>query len=553
MGLWQRWVMLLGFCVACTEAPGPPRKEVLHWPELPWEIVSASPEGFEVAGQRLRVFGANAALIHGPEARRDAPRLMDAMASDGLNVLRVWALGESPGTEPWRREVAFRVGKDEWVEESYAYLDRLLALATQRRQRLVLVLGNRWGARGGLPQYWRWAGGRMRHRNLMPAELLAALRSEDVRSQYREHLRRVVGRVSDAGPYRDSPAIFAWEIINELSASTCSAQEAAFDFTAEMAREIRRLDPNHLIGAGSIGYNSEGTLRLWRRVHSLPEIGYADTHGYPENLMDATTPARFGDWLSHRSAEAVRLGKPLLVGEVGVPANAGRWSRGGRRPRGRRRSGDEPGWSREAWLRAFYARARREGVGVLTWIYRPWIEGRDDPHGIWPWGQGTGRSSMRWALLGASRRREERFKDTQAEPWPLGVERIGPFPTGDWQGEERDAPLSVDPWGMSEGCTVADESWLSYGVAWRPGRPFSFDVARATEGRLRVFVDGELAGHWNGRRRQRWQPVRELAPDASLLWLRLEAEDEAGAALLQSWAQELPPELGSARDLRLRL
>lgn len=484
------------------------------------EFVRADGARFVIGERPVRFVGVNASLVHGGTTRADTPRLLESMAGDGVRLARVWALGETEGDEAWRRDVAFRLGPDVWVEESFEHLDRVLAEARANDVRVILVLANRWGDRGGLPQLARWAGITPRRRHLLPSELRAVLESEAARALYLAHVERLVTRRNTVTgvAYRDDPTIFAWELVNELSSPTCAAQRAQLDWVQTMSSRVRALDPNHLIAAGHIGYNSEQSLAFWKQIHRLPEIGYADTHGYPQNLVDAVDPDALGDWLDHRAASADALGLPLLVGEVGVP-----------------RGDDGPFAPRAAWFETFFDRASRDGTdGVLLWIYRPWQE-HEDSHGIWPWGPLAEETAPVRRLLQARAKPWDRVEANGApdSDWALGVERVVPFVEGDWEGDT----LEVDPWALAEGCAESDSAWLLYALPWQ-ARAGRLDVAipGETHGALRVLLDGRVVGTWRqGRFTQSHPP-----PLGTVTWMRLEALDADGAALLRRFTTTLP-------------
>lgn len=475
------------------------------------QFLSVEGTQFILGDRPVRLVGVNASVLHGRQTRADAGRLFEEMAADGVRVARVWALGEGEGNEHWRRFVDFRVGPEEWVEASVVQLDRVVEAARANGVRLIIVLANRWSDRGGLPQYARWSGLEPRGRNLMPAELAAVLRSERARTLYWSHVERIVSRRNSISDrlYAEDPTIAAWELINELSSPTCAAQTAAIAWVREMASRVRRLDPNHLIGAGHIGYNSEQSLRFWEEIHRLPTISYADTHAYPQNMLDARSPAALGRWLDHRAAHANALGRPLLVGEIGIP----------------RRDAFSP---RTGWFHAFFESAERNGTdGILLWMYRPW-QNRDDEHGIWPWGPHARSTQPVRALL---HEWSKRWTDggglarAPAGDHPLGIDRIAPFVEGDF----REMTLRTDPWAIAEGCTTTDPPWLQYALPWRTSHGgVRFQIEGATEGVVRVYFDGELGGTWS---EGRFAPTR-MAPQSEFVWLRLEAGDELGADLL---------------------
>ncbi len=165
---------------------------------------------FVLAGAPFRFVGANVSVTHGPTQRAALDRVLDAVAEDGLRVVRVWALGEYPtDAPPWARDYAWRLGPEGWVEETAIHLDRVLDAARARGLRVVLVLGNRWADYGGATRYLQWAGLRAPDATgaLSATELGGLFRDATAEGLYRAHVARVVGRVSSttADPTATTP------------------------------------------------------------------------------------------------------------------------------------------------------------------------------------------------------------------------------------------------------------------------------------------------------------------------------------------------------------
>lgn len=515
--------LVLALVLAACGAEPPPQKSARSLPPIrSGEFVRTRGTDFVLGDQAVRFVGVNAALIHGEETRDAAPRLLRELARTRVQLARLWALGETSASESWQRHVAFRLGPGDWVDESFTHLDQVLDEAEAAQIRVVVVLANRWADRGGLPQYARWAGIEPRYRNLLPAELAATLRNETARELYLAHLRRIVGRTPPGGtPYRDRPTIAAWELINELSASTCAVQEALLPWVRDMAGEVRALDPNHLIAAGHIGYNSEQSLEFWTAVHQLDDVAYADTHGYPQNLLDVVEPAHFRDWLDHRTASAHAIGKPLLVGEVGIPRNDPAFS------------------SRRAWLGSFLEAAQDNGTGgVLFWMARPWPQW-DDPHGIWAWGPHEEESRpLRELLFGASKRwAQEAETSAPVASFPLGVDRIRPFVNGEWT----EGVLEADPWAVTEGCVREGRGWLLYALPWQSGLQEIDLGLEGSDGTIAVSLNGQMVG---ALRDGAYEAADVQLPGGEVAWLRLVAQDAGGATSLARFTRQLP---GTAR------
>lgn len=316
---------------------------------------------FVLAGAPFRFVGANVSVTHGPTQRAALDRVLDAVAEDGLRVVRVWALGEYPAdAPPWARDYAWRLGPEGWVEETAIHLDRVLDAARARGLRVVLVLGNRWADYGGATRYLQWAGLRAPDATgaLSATELGGLFRDATAEGLYRAHVARVVGRVSSTTgrPYRDDPAVFAWELINESEALPRD-RDALVAWTQTLARQVRALDPNHLVAAGHIGYRRAADRATWRMVQSLDAVDYADGHAYPAELGSVPGLAALDAYVDdHAQLARHVLAKPFVWGEFGFGTL----------------SPTHRGLARTAWTARFLARSLEDGVaGALAWIYAP--------------------------------------------------------------------------------------------------------------------------------------------------------------------------------------
>lgn len=311
----------------------------------------------------FRFVGANASVMHGPREREYYEAVLDAIAEDGLKVIRIWALGEVPAPGlPHHPLYAFRIGRDGWVEASFDHLDRVLAAARERGLRAIVVLANRWKDYGGIATYLTWAGQPVERNEAgepSAKSLGAFYRCEACQAMYREHVERIVGRVNRVTQvaYRDDPTIMAWELINEASAVSARDEDAMLRWVAESARFVRSLDPNHLISAGHIGYRTARERQVWRKVQALPEVDFADAHTYPRGDARITDTARLSRWIEDPLALAwVDLEKPFVFGEFGFN-------------RGKSPAQDV---ERRRWVGAFLDHAAQRGAaGALVWIYEP--------------------------------------------------------------------------------------------------------------------------------------------------------------------------------------
>ncbi len=298
--------------------------------------------------------GANLNVMHGHVARAGAAATITAAAKDGLRVGRLWALGEGPGDSPaWkRRDILFRDGPDGWQPRAYLQLDRVIAEAGKRGLRLVITLSNRWADYGGVPMYLRWAKQVDVNSYGYTDRFFSDARC---RKWYLEHVMRIVGRTNTVNgvAYASDPTIMAWELQNEM-VGTPEAAAARRQWFVEVARQIRRVDRNHLIVPGLIGYKLQKERQAWTQMCKLPQVSYCDQHIYPEEHLRSRGARNMRLYIDDRVQLAHHVvGKPVVFGEFGF-ADARRAA-----PRAR-------------WHRLFLQRVFHDGGnGAMAWIYQP--------------------------------------------------------------------------------------------------------------------------------------------------------------------------------------
>jgi mannan endo-1,4-beta-mannosidase len=256
-------------------------------------------------------------------------------------LVRIWGFQASMATEP-------STGARVW-----APLDRVVEAAERHHQLLIVSLTDQGGTcddhRWKDPEWYR--GG---YRNVD-----TGIGAPSGQVAYLDWVREIVTR------YRSSTAIAMWEPVNEPEASECNAGSCAVEqrtcheakaaaalraFFDVVGREIRRLDPNHLVESGALGGPQCGwTGSHAARIHASRGIDVTSYHDYhPEHVVPRD--------LRTRLREAARLEKPLLVGELGMRAGSGCISTAQRAARINRKV--------DAMLRA-------GATGVLVWSWVP--------------------------------------------------------------------------------------------------------------------------------------------------------------------------------------
>jgi mannan endo-1,4-beta-mannosidase len=325
---------------------------------------------FVVAGKPFRFVGANVAMMYRDEDRERMPETLKQAATSGIKVVRVWAFGEGGPNDvkpmadfaDWPRHHSFRFAPDQWNEEAFVHLDKVIAEARKNNLYVQLCLTNWWRDTGGVTQYLRWAGihdaaDDSRPFGINKEKALLFYSNPETRRLYREHVNKVITRRNTVTGvlYRDDPTIFGWELMNEAQVITGRWAERRAWF-AEMSAYIKSLDPNHLVTPGDWGYRSSAERREWLADHLIPTIDYCDVHNYPRDDHDlfVHTPAAFREFVENRAAAAFSINKPLVLGEFGMG------------PHGFKNV------SELEWYKGFFdANVRVGSSGAMFWILTP--------------------------------------------------------------------------------------------------------------------------------------------------------------------------------------
>jgi mannan endo-1,4-beta-mannosidase len=325
---------------------------------------------FAVDGKPFRFVGANVAVMYRDEDRARMPETLQQAARLGSKVVRVWATGEGGPNDvkpisdfnDWPRTHYFRLKPDVWNEDQFIFLDRVIAEAARNGLRVQLCLTNWWRDTGGVTQYLRWAGIEGADDDRYPfginkEKAMLFYSNETARRLYREHVEKIATRRNTITGinYRDDPAIFGYELMNEAQCLIGHWSERRA-WLAEMSSYLKSLDPDHPIVPGDWGYRSAAERREWLADHALPNIDYCDVHTYPRDDTDSfiDSPKALGEFIENRVAAAVSLKKPLVLGEFGMSAEGYK------------------GLSQADWYRAYFDNGAREGVaGAMFWILTP--------------------------------------------------------------------------------------------------------------------------------------------------------------------------------------
>lgn len=181
-------------------------------------------------------------------------------------------------------------------EDAFKVTDRMLALANEYGIRIIFSLLNNWQWMGGRPEYAAFRG-KDKDMFWTDPQLIA---------DFKKTVEFVVNRTNTVTgvKYKDDKAILCWETGNELT--------SPIEWTIEVTRFIKSLDPNHLILDGYHAIDDhtvrEASINEW-------SIDIVHSHHYEQNAFE--TPKHI-----QMNLNLIKGRKPYIVGEFGFASTS---------------------------------------------------------------------------------------------------------------------------------------------------------------------------------------------------------------------------------------
>ncbi|NQV34875.1 MAG: cellulase family glycosylhydrolase, partial [Phycisphaeraceae bacterium] len=246
----------------------------------------------------------------GPPREADFDRLFETMAANKINYCRVWV-----SHQDWNVE---RQACLQFDEDRAETIDRFLVLARQHGIRVKMCLEYFRDIRA---ERNRWSDNLIYHKaNGGPYESMHEyLSSPEGRVHFRAKLDWYAQR------YGDEPAVFAWELWNEMDAVRDSEW---LDWTRAMLPELKRRFPKNLVIQSLGSYDWEKKRASYRTLCLLPVNAVAQVHRYLDEGAGWTVCHGPVDVLAAQAVEeliAFDAGKPIILTETGAvkPSHAG--------------------------------------------------------------------------------------------------------------------------------------------------------------------------------------------------------------------------------------
>lgn len=308
------------------------------------DFVTVQNGGFYCKGKPYKYVGTNfwyGAILASTGEGGDRTRLakeLNFLKKNGITNLRILVGGDGDNDIPSHIQPTLQTAPGVYNDTILEGLDYLLLELEKRDMKAILYLNNAWEWSGGYSTYLQWAGkGKAPVPSVdgWPAYMEYVkefVRCEKAKDFSYNHVKNIVSRKNrfTGMPYSESPAIMSWQVANEPRAFSDDNKEAFAEWVQKTAQIIKSIDSNHLVSTGSEGRNGcEGDIDLWDKIHSFPEIDYANIHIWPYNwgwIKKETIVSGVGiatknaqKYIDEHYALMSKKKKPIVLEEFGYP------------------------------------------------------------------------------------------------------------------------------------------------------------------------------------------------------------------------------------------
>ena len=252
------------------------------------------------------------------------------MNAAGMKVLRIFAWSDNVGSATDSSLQYWSGSTNTPNPSAFAkQIDPVVAAAEAAGIKLVVPMIGNWGPSISL-YIQQILGSSATHDTFYSnAKIVAA---------YKKYVNFFVNR------YKSSPAIFAWELINEPrctgddnrgQSSSCNSAMIT-SWVSTMSSYIKSIDSAHMVTLGDEGwfstnagygssYDYGGSIGIdWISNLEISSIDYGTVHLYPAGW--GQTDAWGSTWIDQHATWAKKVGKPVVLEEFGTTSTSARYN-----------------------------------------------------------------------------------------------------------------------------------------------------------------------------------------------------------------------------------
>ena len=285
--------------------------------------VTTSGTTFAIDGKEGYVVGTNVYWL-AYQSTDVVDEVMSHLVSAGVKVIRMWGYSEVT-TVPTDGSVYFmsfpadqKTATVNTGANGLQHLDYVVSAAEKNGVKLVITLSNKLDAYGGVPAYDSWLG-------LSGDE--AWYTNSDAQNAWNLYAKTLVQR------HAASPAIFAWELMNEPRCEKCDTSVIT-KWATTAAANVKSWDPAHLVSLGDEGFAPDPTKTGSSNPYpftttdgidftdnlNIKDIDYGTIHLYPSDWsitdnLDAITT----QYIQAHAEACKTANKPCMFEEYASP------------------------------------------------------------------------------------------------------------------------------------------------------------------------------------------------------------------------------------------
>lgn len=320
---------------------------------------------------------------------------LDFLKSIGVDNLRILVGADGDRGITAKVEPTLQIEPGVYNDTILAGLDYLMMEMGKRDMAAILYLNNSWEWSGGYSMYLQWAD---KGKAPVPAVdgwpaymefVQQFVQCDSAKALFSNYVKDIITRENrfTGKKYIEDPTIMSWQIGNEPRAFSDENKEAFALWIADVAAQIRSLDPNHLISTGSEGkHGCEQDIDLFERIHADTNIDYLNLHMWPYNwgwvkedsLSEGVAGAKekAKAYLDEHLIIGAKYQKPVVMEEFGFPRDGFKFSK------------DTPTTARDEFYKYIFelisSDAQQEGLfaGCNFWAWGGFAE-LSDEHIYW--------------------------------------------------------------------------------------------------------------------------------------------------------------------------